>query len=61
MQISKFQLAQALFSGGPLKTPSADFTSIVAVEREDGSVHCYNVTGLVRNGPKTTVFVRTVD
>lgn len=61
MHVTKFQLIQALLSGGPLKTPSADFTSIVAIEREDGSGHCYNVTGCVRYGSKTTVFVRTID
>lgn len=61
MNITKFQLAQALFSGGPLETAKVAFKIVNRVEREDGSGHCFNVSGIDAAGATTTAFVRTID
>lgn len=61
-QISKFQLTTALFTGGQLTLNGVVIFKIVnAVEREDGSNHSYNVTGINYNGLKATLHLRTMD
>lgn len=61
---TKWQLINALLTGGEFKCAERgiDFKSVLAVEREDGSGKCWNVTGYDREtGKAETRFVRTVD
>ena len=37
------------------------FDYILGVDKEDGSGHNFNVTGITKEGKKITVFVRTID
>ncbi len=37
------------------------FNCILGVDKEDGSGHNFNVTGITKEGRKITVFVRTID
>ena len=61
MNVSKYELQNALFLGGELR----DFNNnklcdiVQSVEREDGSNRSYNVTG-TRNGVTVRIYVRTV-
>lgn len=57
MNITKFQLLNALLTGGSL----AGLRIVNQVAREDGSGRCFNVTGHDATGRECTVFVRTVD
>lgn len=59
--VTKFDLLTALFTGGPLATTAATFKIVNAVAREDGSGHCFNVTGIDTAGRNVTAFVRTID
>ena len=59
--ITKHQLTTALFNGGPLSTDRGTLKIVNAVAREDGSGHCFNVSGLLAGGKQTTLFVRTID
>ncbi len=58
---TKYQLTNALFSGGPLKTTNANFKIVNGVQREDGSGKSFNVTGVDQGGRTVTVHVRTLD
>lgn len=57
IKIDKWQLFQALASGQGL--PELGFVVVNAIEREDGSNHNYNVTGIDENGTKKTIFIQT--
>lgn len=65
---TKFELMSAFFSGLPIKLSitsphGINRVAIIVnqIEREDGSGHCYNVTGHDSNGKSFTIFVRTTD
>jgi hypothetical protein len=45
----------------PLKIRGYSFKFLNAMEHEDGSRHSFNVTGMLDNGKKAAVCVRTVD
>ena len=68
--MTKFELISALFNGGSVTINGNGHSPIVgvvsAIEREDGSGHCWNVTvktfsGSGLNVGTVTVFVRTID
>lgn len=61
MVVTKYLLFQALVTGGPLSTSDVRFKVVTAIEREEGSVHAFTVTGLDERGLKTSVSLRTVD
>lgn len=66
MKTTKFQLIQALMTGGALVVADGKITTsfviVNGIAREDGSNHSYLVTGhLVAGGAERTVHVRTVD
>ena len=58
---TKFNLANAFFSGTPTVLNGRVFRVINSIERESGNNKTYNVTGLNPQGEKMTVFVQTVD
>jgi hypothetical protein len=68
--MSKWELATALFEGKPdvrVRSTTGDGRTlatgrVVAIELEDGSGHCFNVTVMPTDGPpKQIIFVRTAD
>lgn len=61
MVLTKYLLFQALVSGGSLLTTGVRFKIVIAIEREEGSIHAFIVTGLDERGQKTSVSLRTVD
>ena len=61
MIITKYLLFQALVTGGSLTTNDVHFKLITTIEREEGSLHSFLVTGVDERGLKTSVVVRTAD
>lgn len=64
--MSRFELMKLLFADTKENPPYVGIPGggcgiLVAVEREDGSGHCFNVTVLVSTGNRKTFFVRTID
>lgn len=64
---TKFQLLNAFLNGAFCSLHLQDGTTvhfkvIDCIEREDGSNHCYNVTGIDQfTGDVVTHFIRTLD
>jgi hypothetical protein len=59
--MTKHVLLTAFAERRPLKIKGYSFKFLNAIEHEDGSRHSFNVTGMLDNGKKATVYVRTVD
>ena len=59
--ITKFQLMNALFSGGRLQIGSVVIAMVSSVEREDGSGSSFNVYGYSPAGVKVVAHIRTID
>ena len=55
---TKYALIHALMTGGQLGNW---FQIVNAVEREDGTNKCFNVTGITFRGTTETLFMRTSD
>lgn len=66
MSVTKFQLFSALAAkcGTPeakIEINNEKFDSISSIEREDGSGHCFIVSGWKNGNFEISEFVRTID
>lgn len=63
--MTKWQLFQAFAERKHVQINDTLFSVVESIEHEDGSGHCFNVTGYVMSAcvpnRKRTVFVRTID
>lgn len=61
-KMTKHQLHAMLFADGCQLFSIGRTTGFVeAIEREDGSGHCFNVRMSTPKGEKISIFVRTID